>query len=213
MFDPELTANPVPSQLELLNNVIEESEGLSKKMNPEELRSRKEEEEYNKRKQLEEERVLKEISSSCHPDRCSSLNTKIEVVDKLIGTKAQRLDPKIWTDTELDEMEEDFEDEREVPDYDIIYQQKVSAMDAYLGIDYEKDPSTSSSDTLCVNVRLPKTNNLSEIELDLSSTTFTVKTEHYKLIANFPHEIQDKEAKAKWNSKTKTLQIVVPVVK
>lgn len=51
-------------------------------------------------------------------------------------------------------------------------------MDAYLGIDPEKDPSTSCSDTLCANIRLPKTKNLAEIELDISSTTFSVKTEH-----------------------------------
>ncbi|KAF0973669.1 hypothetical protein FDP41_007056 [Naegleria fowleri] len=216
MFDPEF-ASAEPSQFELLNNLIEESEGFNKKMNPEELRSRQEEEKYMKQKQLEEERILKDISSSCHSDRYSNssttLNTKIEVIDKLIGTKAQKLDPRIWTDTELDELEEDFEDEREIPDYDIIYQQKVSAMDAYLGIDPEKDPSTSCSDTLCANIRLPKTKNLAEIELDISSTTFSVKTEHYKLIANFPQEVIEKETKAKWNSKTKTLQIIVPVVR
>lgn len=119
MFDPEF-ASAEPSQFELLNNLIEESEGFNKKMNPEELRSRQEEEKYMKQKQLEEERILKDISSSCHSDRYSNssttLNTKIEVIDKLIGTKAQKLDPRIWTDTELDELEEDFEDEREIPE-------------------------------------------------------------------------------------------------
>ena len=62
--------------------------------------------------------------------------------------------------------------------YDVVYQQQVSSSDVYLGMDPEKDPSTMSSDAIAYSIKLPKTEKMSEIELNISSRSFSIKSEH-----------------------------------
>ena len=89
--------------------------------------------------------------------------TKKKVVDK----------NAIWEDEEVPEVTIPLtfleQDTRERPQYEILYKQKVGSHDVYLGLDFEKDPSTSAADSLTVKIHLPKETNTEEANLDITS--------------------------------------------
>jgi len=110
MFSDETTEYD-PSQLQLLSSLIEESEEKNRK-NPEEERARKEEEEYARKRREEEERIL----NANNGKPLSSSSMKIEEIDKLKGTRAERLNATIWTDEDLEDLQDEEEDDRQVPE-------------------------------------------------------------------------------------------------
>ena len=68
-------------------------------------------------------------------------------------------------------------DPREIPVYELLHRQRVRAEDVYLGADFTRDPSTSSSEDIVVRVKLPGVKNVDrEVTLDVTSKGMTLTT-------------------------------------
>lgn len=79
----------------------------------------------------------------------------------------------IWQDDEVPEVTIPLtfleQDSRETPEYDVLYGQKVGSHDVYLGLDFEKDPSTQCADSLSIKIKLPKECDMSQVNLDITA--------------------------------------------
>ena len=49
-------------------------------------------------------------------------------------------------------------------------------MDVYLGLDYEKDPSSRCADALCIKIYLPKCKDPKGINLDVFESTLVLSS-------------------------------------
>ncbi|KAL1767028.1 PIH1D3 [Sigmodon hispidus] len=113
----------------------------------------------------------------------------------------------IWNPEEVPEGAEhdDIWDVREIPDYDIVFQQTVGTEDIYLGLT-RKDPSTACCQELVVKIKLPDTNP-SEIQIDIQETLLDLRTPKKKLIVNFPQPVECNSAKASYIQEAETLEV------
>lgn len=71
--------------------------------------------------------------------------------------------------------EDDIDDGRDRPTYDIVYKQAVGTQDAFLGMS-GKDPSSTCCEELVVKIDLPGTTSMRELDLD-------VKSSHLRLLS------------------------------
>eukprot|EP01028_Stygiella_incarcerata_P006868 TRINITY_DN2794_c0_g1_i1.p1 TRINITY_DN2794_c0_g1~~TRINITY_DN2794_c0_g1_i1.p1 ORF type:complete len:217 (-),score=72.61 TRINITY_DN2794_c0_g1_i1:67-630(-) len=151
------------------------------------------------------------IGPSYHPQESSETQSIAGAGEE---KKKKKKDSKsIWDDDEVEESGHDFKDDpldpRIQPEYDIVYTQRVTTEDVYLGIDYEKDPGVGSSDGMIVKVQLPGAK-ASQMALDVGPSSMQLTTQKHKLTIPFPRRVKDKEGKAQWDGKTETLKITLP---
>ncbi|XP_021030157.1 protein PIH1D3 [Mus caroli] len=117
----------------------------------------------------------------------------------------------IWNPEEVPEGAEhdDIWDVREIPDYEIVFQQTVGTEDVYLGLT-RKDPSTACCQELVVKIKLPNTNP-SEIQIDIQEMLLDLRTPKKKLLVNFPQPVERNSAKASYIWEAETLEVRMTV--
>mmetsp|Transcript_40747 Transcript_40747/g.66080 ORF Transcript_40747/g.66080 Transcript_40747/m.66080 type:complete len:192 (-) Transcript_40747:323-898(-) len=122
----------------------------------------------------------------------------------------------IWNEEEVPDKddigtldEDDPSDTRQSPEYTILYKQRVSAQDIFLGMS-EKDPSSRCCEDLVVRIMLPKTQ-YSQIDLKVLPHVLHVETPLHKLKLYLPHKVDDVNGSAKWDSSACTLSCTLPI--
>ncbi|CAO2622896.1 Dynein axonemal assembly factor 6 [Lemmus lemmus] len=170
--------------------------------------------------------ALQALSSLLYPEEEDDLDAGQEQISSAIGamgpgnigppkSKEPKAIPKssgnesgdIWSPDEVLEGAEhdDIWDVREIPDYEIVYQQTVGTEDIYLGLT-RKDPSTACCEELVVKIKLPDTNP-SDIQIDIQETLLDLRTPKKKLIVNFPQPVERNSAKASYIQEAETLEV------
>lgn len=118
----------------------------------------------------------------------------------------------IWDDGELDEDDGfDQDDGRATADYELIYKQRVSPQDMFLGIDPTRSPGTASCEDLVIRIQLPETKG-SDLDLDVKRTKLTLRTPKHKLRVHLPKSVDNERGAAKWISDKCVLEVALPVV-
>ena len=82
----------------------------------------------------------------------------------------------IWDEEDVVENEpyEDVDDGRKRPEYEILYKQKVSAMDVFSGLD-GKDESSNCCEDMVIKVWLPATK-FADVTLDVTAKHIDVRS-------------------------------------
>ena len=112
---------------------------------------------------------------------------------------AKAADPnEIWAESEVRELGDvdDEDDGRSQPEYDIVYKQKVSPEDMFLGVDPLRHPGISMSDEIVLKVTLPETK-LAEIDLDVRPTFVRITAPKYRLKAQLAETVDENKGNAK----------------
>ncbi|PNW80932.1 hypothetical protein CHLRE_07g335800v5 [Chlamydomonas reinhardtii] len=129
-----------------------------------------------------------------------------------------RHDPKeIWREDELLDpaaaaVDDDYDDGREVPNYEFLYKQAVDTADNFLGMS-GKDGSSTSCEDLVVRVELPGAAGAAELDLDVKDTYLKLSSPQYKLSIHLPHKVDGERGKAKWDSTKKVLSITLRIIR
>jgi len=120
----------------------------------------------------------------------------------------------IWEAEEVPEEDltwDDEGDERPEPEYTVAYKQKVGSEDAFLGIN-GRDPGSHCCEDLVIKIELPDVDDMSMISLDVTKNTLRVSTPKNRLAMYLPHQVNDKDGSAKWDSDKNQLQLTLPIV-
>ncbi|XP_059174779.1 dynein axonemal assembly factor 6-like [Physella acuta] len=119
----------------------------------------------------------------------------------------------IWSEYEVPEGSEFdvIDDPRPQPEYDMLYSQSVTSEDIFLQMG-NKTSATSSCENMTIKIKLPSTK-MSEVELDVKSKFLDCRTPNYKLGLHLPHNVDHKNGKAQWDSKTETLIVTLRKVR
>ena len=116
----------------------------------------------------------------------------------------------IWDEDEVDGHDSDFDDDgREVPDYDVLYKQKVGSEDVYLGMG-GKTPLSQDCNFMVVKVSLPGSK-LKNIDLNVERQKFVVQDPTYRLATYLPYPTKEGSGKAKWNGENEVLTVTLPI--
>ncbi|XP_040856017.1 dynein assembly factor 6, axonemal [Ochotona curzoniae] len=128
---------------------------------------------------------------------------------KIIPQASDENSKDIWNPEEVPEGAEhdDMWDIREIPEYEIVFQQQVGTEDVFLGLT-RKDTSTACCKDLVVKIKLPNTNP-SEIKLDIQETVLDLRTPNKKLLLNLPHPVECDSARASYIQETETLEVTI----
>ena len=117
----------------------------------------------------------------------------------------------IWDDDEVDACAVAAYDSRERPEYTFLYKQKIGANDVYLGLDYEKDPSSASCEELLLRVDMPKDASAQETHLDVKADSVDLRSANYRLVLPLPKKVLTGRGSAKWE-KDKHRMVITLVV-
>ncbi|XP_045393872.1 dynein axonemal assembly factor 6 [Lemur catta] len=117
----------------------------------------------------------------------------------------------IWNPEDVPEGAEhdDMWDVREIPEYEIVFQQQVGTEDVFLAFT-RKDPSSACCQDVVVKVKLPNTNP-SDIDIDIQETFLDLRTPNKKLWITFPHPVECSSAQAFYTHETETLEITTTI--
>ena len=135
--------------------------------------------------------------------------------DNAAAAKKKKADSRsIWSSDEVaaarELVDDDINDGRVKPVYDIIPLQTVTTADVGLGLS-GKNPL--QSDAIVVKIQLPNTaQGLSEIQLDVTPTRMLVRTTKYKLFLHLPQTVNEQAGKAQWDSSKQVLSVTLPIV-
>lgn len=127
---------------------------------------------------------------------------------------APKRDPKeIWDAAEVADAGDvdDIDDGRAQPMYDIVFKQRVSPEDMFLGIDPVRHEGTACADDIVLKVELPGTK-LADIDLDVRPTFVRLQAPKYKLKAYLPETVNEQRGNAKWDADKELLTVTLPVV-
>lgn len=119
---------------------------------------------------------------------------------------------EIWTAEEVASITAKV-DTRTVPEYEILYKQKIGAEDVYLGMDFTRDSSLLSCEGLVVRTKLPLTASVRDIEVEVESQVIHVRTKEYKLRADLPETVVEKKGAAKWDPIKHELSVTVTILR
>ncbi|EGR29822.1 hypothetical protein IMG5_148060, partial [Ichthyophthirius multifiliis] len=117
----------------------------------------------------------------------------------------------IWGEDEVKELPILKNDDRQMPDVEVLYKQRVGTEDVYLGMS-NMDPSSTKCQDFLIKVHLPDTK-FKDIQLDINSTAMVVQSPKYYLHHAFPYQVRDKDGKAQWISDKCILQITLPIIR
>lgn len=118
----------------------------------------------------------------------------------------------IW---DLDEVPHESASRMHVPDarpeprYEVLYKQRVSSDDVFLGIS-GATPSIADSPWLLVRIHLPGIMRVGEIQLDVRSGQVDLRCTRYRLLLDLPCAVVERDAKAKWYGDRHTLELTLP---
>ncbi|KXS21381.1 hypothetical protein M427DRAFT_142453, partial [Gonapodya prolifera JEL478] len=115
-----------------------------------------------------------------------------------------RKDNSIWDDAEIEDAseiarEEVLFDPREKPKYDIRFRQNVDSSDVFLGMS-GKANSSMHADEMVVEVELPAVCKVKELDIEVQSQIVDIRSQRYRLYLPLPKEVNEKSAKASWDS-------------
>eukprot|EP01001_Neometanema_parovale_P010832 NODE_7067_length_796_cov_126.377415_g6828_i0.p1 GENE.NODE_7067_length_796_cov_126.377415_g6828_i0~~NODE_7067_length_796_cov_126.377415_g6828_i0.p1 ORF type:complete len:185 (-),score=34.49 NODE_7067_length_796_cov_126.377415_g6828_i0:167-721(-) len=115
----------------------------------------------------------------------------------------------IWAEEEVSSSNyyNDPSDKRQRPEYDLRFKQRLGTNDMFLGMDFDKDPSTMKAEELVIAIELPGTDDLSDVQCDVKETLLDVRSSKYKLILPLPRKVYPNKGNAKWDGKTQTLTV------
>eukprot|EP00003_Mantamonas_plastica_P030712 TRINITY_DN772_c0_g2_i3.p3 TRINITY_DN772_c0_g2~~TRINITY_DN772_c0_g2_i3.p3 ORF type:complete len:195 (+),score=83.03 TRINITY_DN772_c0_g2_i3:520-1104(+) len=166
-------------------------------------------------------------SSSTTSSSTSSSDLNPSTVDKtgykddgeLVAGKEQKQKSKDIWDQEEDEddiitenhIPQDFDDGRKRAKYTMLYKQRVSAEDMYLGMS-GKTVSVGNCEDIVFKIELPETQSVKEVNLDVKETWLQMGTPQRKLIITMPKKVDAANGKAQWDKDKKLLIVTVPVV-
>ena len=108
-------------------------------------------------------------------------------------------------------MEDETPDGRVKPDYDILYKQSLSAEDVFMNMGM-KDGSTEHCEAIVVKIPMPGAT-MAQVSLEVTPTRLQVQSNKYKLFLHLPHKVNDQQGRAKWDNKTETLSITLPIIR
>ncbi|KAJ3340208.1 Protein pih1d3 [Gonapodya sp. JEL0774] len=122
-----------------------------------------------------------------------------------------RQDMSIWDDDEIEDVVDAVKDEvlldpRERPTYDIRYRQNVDSADVFLGMS-GKANSSMHADEMVVEVDLPAVQAVKELEIEVQDTLVDIRSQKYRLHLPLPKPVDDKSAKARWDTGKHVLSI------
>jgi len=116
----------------------------------------------------------------------------------------------IWDAEDVDNHDPDFDDDgRIIPDYDILYKQKVASEDIYLGMS-GKTPMTSDCNYMVLRIKMPGAE-LKNIDLKVEKQKIVVHDPTYRLATYLPYVAKDKEGKAQWLAEKDILSVTLPI--
>ena len=117
---------------------------------------------------------------------------------------------EIWK--EKDFKEENYEeDDREKPEFDVLFKQTVGAEDVYFGLS-GKDNSSNSCDELSIRIKLPNTT-LKEISVEVKQQSIHLNCPKYVLNHILPYSVEKDKSNAKWDKAKCLLTISLPIIK
>eukprot|EP00794_Sanderia_malayensis_P007318 gene7318-8136_t len=100
-------------------------------------------------------------------------------------------------------------DERQCPEYEVLFKQKVTTDDVFLGMT-GKNQSTACCEDLLVRVQLPNTER-QEIDLDVQDTFLSCRSPKFRLALHLPSKVDSKNGKADWDRNKQILAITLPL--
>eukprot|EP01006_Ploeotia_vitrea_P042729 TRINITY_DN66658_c1_g14_i1.p1 TRINITY_DN66658_c1_g14~~TRINITY_DN66658_c1_g14_i1.p1 ORF type:complete len:195 (+),score=28.13 TRINITY_DN66658_c1_g14_i1:30-614(+) len=116
---------------------------------------------------------------------------------------------EIWAEDELDEYAEDPNDKRIRPEFEILYKQFVGSSDVFLGVDYEKDPSTMKAEQMVVVLSMPECKSAAEVSCDIQESLLDIHTSVYKLRLPLPKRVYTNKGSCQWDKDKKTLRVTL----
>mmetsp|Transcript_17153 Transcript_17153/g.27051 ORF Transcript_17153/g.27051 Transcript_17153/m.27051 type:complete len:179 (-) Transcript_17153:160-696(-) len=131
---------------------------------------------------------------------------------KSSGEDNKPKDPKaIWSEDEvpLEGAIEDPYDERPAPEYDIVYKQLVGTQDVFGGFG-DVTPASQDCTHLVVKIHFPGSN-MSDLDLKVTKQHIRAESTSLKLSTYLPEPVEEENGNAKWDSKTSTLTITLPI--
>eukprot|EP00756_Hemistasia_phaeocysticola_P040552 Hpha_TRINITY_DN16868_c3_g9::TRINITY_DN16868_c3_g9_i1::g.152751::m.152751 len=118
----------------------------------------------------------------------------------------------IW---DVDELPGEYEtgDDRERPEHEILFKQRVGTNDVYLGLDFERDPSSACCEEIVVRVLMPKESRAEDIQLDVQEEKLDLRSSHYRLLLPLTKKVFTNKGSAKWEKDKKRMVITLAVNK
>eukprot|EP01060_Flectonema_neradi_P029397 TRINITY_DN405_c6_g1_i1.p1 TRINITY_DN405_c6_g1~~TRINITY_DN405_c6_g1_i1.p1 ORF type:complete len:215 (+),score=44.95 TRINITY_DN405_c6_g1_i1:52-696(+) len=104
-------------------------------------------------------------------------------------------------------------EKRERPEHEILFKQQVGSNDVFLGLDYEKDPSSSSCEEMVIRIELPKENLAKDIKLDVEANSIDLRSPNYRLILPLQRTVLTNRGSAKWESDKKRMIVTLVIDK
>lgn len=113
-----------------------------------------------------------------------------------------------WEQQQKTKNDEEL-DGRERPDYTIKYKQSVNTEDVFLQM-ANKTSATSSCEDICIEIKLPdETIGIDQMELEVRSDSFELKTSKYRLKMPLMQPINPDNGRAIWDNQRKLLTLTM----
>lgn len=121
-------------------------------------------------------------------------------------------DKAIWTeeDVKLELDDNDDGDGRPSPEFEIMYKQKITTGDVYLGMSM-KDASSQSCEEMTIVIELPDTK-FKDVSLDVTRNRLLCRSPKWKLLLDLPHPCNSDDGTAKFDSDKSQLRVTVPII-
>jgi hypothetical protein len=120
---------------------------------------------------------------------------------------------EIWSEAEVANAgeEEDEDDGRAQPEYDLVFRQNVTPEDNYLGVDPLRHGGLSCADELILKVTLPDTK-LADVDLDVRPTFVRVSAPQYRLKVQLGERVDEGKGTANWDAAKSLLTVNMPII-
>lgn len=143
----------------------------------------------------------------------TSLNIPEEILTLLLAKDKEKRNTErdIWTNQEINLQSEDMPDDRVEPEFEVLHKQNVGTEDVFLGIS-EKDPSSNCSDGILIKIKLPGCK-LKDIECDVKEQSIHIQSPGHVLNHILPYKVDKDKGNAKWEQKTETLRLTLPIIR
>ena len=119
----------------------------------------------------------------------------------------------IWDADEVDQCAVSAYETRARPDHEVLFRQAVGSSDVFLGLDYEKDPSSACCEEMVVRVSMPKEHSAQDIHLDIKADTVDLRSPHYRLLLPLQKPVLENKGSAKWEKDKQRMNITLVVDK
>eukprot|EP00249_Psilotum_nudum_P010535 c22598_g1_i1 orf=482-733(+) len=76
-----------------------------------------------------------------------------------------------------------------------------------------KDPSSLSCDTMVLRVKLPQTESVNDIKLEVKPIYIKLSSPIYFLALYLPHSVEANKSSAKWEMDKETIVVTMPIIR